>query len=588
MRLTCNSSKSGKMYYVIRSIKRDGKRSSEVVERLGTEAEVAEKYHCSDPLAWMQEHVQEMTAAAKEAGSKKVLVPLETDARLPLGVRNAFNIGYLFLQQIYYLLGLPSLCNRIAKRHAYTYDMDAVLSRLLYGRILFPSSKHSCFEQADRFYEQPHFELQHIYRALSVMAGESDFLQAQLYKNSKDIVKRSDGVLYYDCTNYFFETEAEEGLKQYGKGKEHRPSPIVQMGLFMDRSGIPLAFNITPGNQNEQTTLCPLEKQIMKDFELSRFVVCTDAGLSSAANRKYNNLGERCFVTTQSIRKLEKKLRSWALAEDGWQLPGCKGFFSIKDIEDTPANRNKVFYKQRFIEGYDEERDIEFNQTLLITFSLKYKLYQQRIRGRQVERAEKLTKNPSKADQTGTNDVRRFIKRVSVTQDGEIAPIRSYSLNQAAIDKEAAFDGFYAVCTNLDDDPAAILAINSGRWEIEESFRIMKTEFEARPVYLKRDDRIRAHFLTCYIALLMYRLLEHRLNGTAAGLPAGRQKYTCHEIIQTLRGMDMTRVGKDGYIPSYTRTELTDRLHELAGFRTDFCLSSEKSMRGYCRRSKGL
>src|SRR5574344_74349 len=316
MRLTCNSSKSGKMYYVIRSIKRDDKRSSEVVERLGTQAEVAEKYHCSDPLAWMQEHVQEMTAAAKEAGSKKVLVPLETDARLPLGVRNAFNIGYLFLQQIYYLLGLPSLCNRIAKRHAYTYDMDAVLSRLLYGRILFPSSKHSCFEQADRFYEQPHFELQHIYRALSVMAGESDFLQAQLYKNSKDIIKRSDGVLYYDCTNYFFETEAEEGLKQYGKGKEHRPSPIVQMGLFMDRSGIPLAFNITPGNQNEQTTLCPLEKQIMKDFELSRFVVCTDAGLSSAANRKYNNLGERCFVTTQSIRKLEKKLRSWALAED--------------------------------------------------------------------------------------------------------------------------------------------------------------------------------------------------------------------------------------------------------------------------------
>lgn len=591
MRLTCNVTKAGKMYYVIRSIKRDGKHSSEVVERLGTEDEVAQKYKCTDPLAWMKEHVKELTAAAQQTSQKKVLVSLATDAILPLGSRNSFNIGYLFLQQVYYRLGLPSICHQIAKRHSYAYDMDNILSRLIYGRILFPSSKASCLELAEGLFEPPHFELQHVYRALSVLAGESDFIQAQLYKNSKRITKRTDGVLYYDCTNYFFEAEAEEGLKQYGPSKEHRPSPIVQMGLFMDRSGLPLAFTITPGNQSEQTTLCPLEKQIMKDFELSRFVVCTDAGLSSAANRKYNNFGERGFITTQSIKKLDKSLKVWALSEDGWHLAGSKQSFNIRNIEDIPANRNKIFYKQRFIEGYDEEWEIEFNQNLIVTFSLKYKFYQQRIRERQVERAEKLVGDPSRADTVGPHDVRRFIRKTKVTKDGEIASIRKYTLNQAVIEKEARFDGFYAVCTNLEDDPADIVEINRNRWEIEESFRIMKTEFEARPIYLKRDDRIKAHFLTCYIALLLYRLMELQLNQESActAIPGRLHRhYTANEVIRTLRNMNMTKIGQDGYIPAYKRTELTDKLHDKAGFRTDFQLSTEKSMKGYCRRSKGL
>lgn len=591
MRLTCNVTKSGKMYYVIRSIKRDGKHSSEVVERLGTEDEVAQKYKCADPLAWMKEHVKELTAAAQQTSQKKVLVSLATDAILPLGSRNSFNIGYLFLQQVYYRLGLPSICHQITKRHSYAYDMDNILSRLIYGRILFPSSKASCLELAEGLFEPPRFELQHVYRALSVLAGESDFIQAQLYKNSKRITKRTDGVLYYDCTNYFFETEAEEGLKQYGPSKEHRPSPIVQMGLFMDRSGLPLAFTITPGNQSEQTTLCPLEKQIMKDFELSRFVVCTDAGLSSAANRKYNNFGERGFITTQSIKKLDTSLKVWALSEDGWHLAGSKQSFNIRDIEDIPANRNKIFYKQRFIEGYDEEREIEFNQNLIVTFSLKYKFYQQRIRERQVERAEKLVGDPSRADTVGPHDVRRFIRKTKVTKDGEIASIRKYTLNQAVIEKEARFDGFYAVCTNLEDDPADIVEINRNRWEIEESFRIMKTEFEARPIYLKRDDRIKAHFLTCYIALLLYRLVELQLNqeSLCTSIPGRLHRhYTANEVIHTLRNMNMTKIGQDGYIPAYKRTELTDKLHDEAGFRTDFQLSTEKSMKGYCRRSKGL
>ncbi|MBR3458818.1 MAG: IS1634 family transposase, partial [Selenomonadaceae bacterium] len=507
-----------------------------------------------------------------------------------LGEQNSFNIGYLFLQQIYYQLRIPSICRRIAKRNAFAYDLDAVLSRLVYGRILFPSSKRSCLELSPKLYEQPQFEIQHVYRALSVLAKEMDFVQAELYKNSKEVAKRSDGVLYYDCTNYFFETESEEGLKQYGCSKEHRPSPIVGMGLFMDRSGLPLAFSLMPGNQNEQLSLQPLEKKIMRDFGMSKFVVCTDSGLSSEANRKFNNWGNRCFITTQSIKKMKKSLRDWALDTEGWHLPGSKGTHSIKDLEDTPENRSKIFYKQRYVEGYDEERDIEFNQTLIVTFSLKYRLYQRRVREGQIERAMEMVNTPSKADRTRPNDARRFVKKTDVTKDGEIASIKAYSLDHAAIEKEERFDGFYAVCTNLDDDPEIIVDVNRGRWEIEESFRIMKTDFEARPVYLKRDDRIAAHFLTCFIALLIYRILEMRLNEGCTNEPGTKlhRRYTSTSIIRTLREMDMTRIGNEGYIPSYRRTELTDAIHEISGFRTDFQLSTQKSMQGFCRRSKGL
>ena len=287
---------------------------------------------------------------------------------------------------------------------------------------------------------------------------------------------------------------------------------------------------------------------------------------------------------------MKKSLRDWALDTEGWHLPGSKGTHSIKDLEDTPENRSKIFYKQRYVEGYDEERDIEFNQTLIVTFSLKYRLYQRRVREGQIERAIEMVNTPSKADRTRPNDARRFVKKTDVTKDGEIASIKAYSLDHAAIEKEERFDGFYAVCTNLDDDPEIIVDVNRGRWEIEESFRIMKTDFEARPVYLKRDDRIAAHFLTCFIALLIYRILEMRLNEGCTNEPGTKlhRRYTSTSIIRTLREMDMTRIGNEGYIPSYRRTELTDAIHKISGFRTDFQLSTQKSMQGFCRRSKGL
>ena len=564
-------------YHVIQDVRRDGKRSTEIIENLGRASEICTRYQVEDADAWANAYVQSLR---DEAASKdhRVLIPFNTSVLTEMDKRMSFNAGYLFLQQIYYQLGLPSVCKRIKKENSFEYDLDSILSRLIYGRILFPSSKLSCYEQSQGLLEQPSFDLHQIYRALSVLSDNSDLIQSELYKRSKDVIKRSTGVLFYDCTNYFFEIEQEAGLKQYGVSKEHRPNPIVQMGLFMDKSGIPLAFCINPGNQSEQDSLKPLEKQILKDFELSKFIVCTDAGLASEANRKFNNFGKRCFITTQSIKKLKAELKNWCLDPTGWELEGSRKKYDISKLEDTEENRKLLFYKQRYIEGYDEEMDISFNQTLIVTYSLKYKIYQQTIRSKQIDRAKKYIEKPSSAERKSPSDAKRFIKKTAYTNDGEVAGNTLYDLDEKAVAEEAKYDGFYAVCTNLDDDPADIVKINHDRWEIEESFRIMKSEFEARPVYLQRDDRITAHFLTCFIALMIYRILEKKLG----------EKFTCEQIISTLRGMDMRQIKEHGYIPSYMRTALTDTLHEMAGFRTDYELTTPKSMAGIIRRSKGL
>lgn len=564
-------------FHVIEDIRRNGKRSTRIIENLGHASEIREKYHVDDADAWADDYIRKLR---EEQTSKNhnVLIPFNTSAVIEKDKRLCFNVGYLFLQRIYCRLGLPSICSRIRKNSSFTYDLDAILSRLIYGRILYPSSKLSCYEQSAGLLEQKNFSLHQVYRALSVLSENSDQIQADLYQRSKKIMKRSTGVLFYDCTNYFFELEQESGLKQYGPSKEHRPNPIVQMGLFMDRTGIPLAFCIDPGNQNEQLSLKPLEQKIMRDFSLSRFVVCTDAGLSSDANRRFNNIGERSFITTQSIKKLKTDLKKWCLDPTGWHLSTDDDGYDISELEDTPENRKKLFFKQTYVEGWDKERDIPFNQTLIVTYSLKYRNYQRSVRNRQIDRAMKYLENPASADKRPQNDARRFIRKTPVTEDGEIAERSVYELNEKAIEQEEKYDGFYAVCTNLDDDPLEIAKINQDRWEIEESFRIMKTEFEARPVYLRRDDRIRAHFLTCFIALLIYRLLEKELS----------EKFTCEEIIHTLRNMNMRKIDTYGYIPNYTRTELTDRLHENAGFRTDHELITPKSMAGVIRRSKGL
>ncbi len=576
MRLNVTKSKNAASLYVVKSVynPKTQSNSSKIVEKLGTEEELRKKLNGADPYEWAKSYIEELNKKEKEA-SRKVLIPFKQSELISKNESHLFNGGYLFLQQLYHQLKLDQICKDISAKYKFTFNLDSILSRLIYGRILFPSSKLNTFQLSSTLLEQPEFDLQHIYRALEVISKESDFIQSELYKNTLAVSKRNDKILYYDCTNYFFEIEQEDGIKQYGPSKEHRPNPIVEMGLFMDGDGIPLAFSIHEGNTNEQQTLQPLEKKIIKDFSLAKFVVCTDAGLSSTDNRKFNNLEERAFITTQSIKKLKKHLKEWALAKDGWRLEGVAGTFDISGIEESlevmDRYRNFTFYKERWI----KEDGLE--QKLIVTFSLKYKEYQKNIRNRQIERAAKLLGAiPSNLKKYRSNDYKRFIAKTNVTADGEIAKKEVYSLDQEIITNEEAFDGYYAVCTNLEDDAPAIAKINHKRWEIEECFRLLKTDFKARPVYLSRDDRIKAHFTTCFLSLTLYRYLEKRL----------KEQFTSTEIISQLRDMNFYSIPGEGYIPTYTRTDFTDALHEAFGFRTDYQIVTNKQMKKIYKDTK--
>jgi len=560
MRLKITKTKSDTNYYVIKDVIKNGKRTTEIFEKLGNIEQVSKRSNGENPLTWINKYIENLNCNLKQ-GKEQILIKKSTSSLLPKNVQTTFNGGYVFLQKIYYALNLDKTCNEISKKYKFEYNLNSILSRLIYTRILEPCSKLSSLESAKKLIEQPNFELQHIYRALEVIAEQTDFIEAEVYKNSLNLVERNTKILYYDCTNYFFETEQAEGLKQYGVSKEHRPSPIVQMGLFMDGNGFPLAFCINPGNTNEQTTLKPLEKQIIEDFELSHFVVCTDAGLASHENRAFNNLQNRSYVVTQSLKKIKGHLKEWALSSNDWHILGSNKDIDLKNIDNSSSNE-MVYYKERWI----KENGME--QRLIVSYSPKYAAYQKNIRNNQVIRAENMIEKPNVVSRPKLNDPKRFIASTYITGDGEIASSKKLTINKDAIEQEAMFDGFYAVCTTLEDDISEIIKVNKRRWEIEESFRILKTEFKTRPVYLKNDDRIKAHFTVCFLSLLIYRILESKLEN----------KYTSSEIIKCLKSMNFLKE-QTSYIPAYTRTDLTDLLHDKFGFRTDYEILNKKSIK---------
>lgn len=572
MRLNIVKSKNAEQLYVIKSFRDDnGKSTTKIVEKLGTLAELS-KIH-DDPIAWAKEYIAELNRQ-EEAKHLAVNVKFYESERIVKDEQRIYEGGYLFLQKLYYELRLDYICKKISEKYRFEYNLNEIMSRLVYDRILNHGSKLGAFEYSGKLLEKPSFQLQDIYRALDVIAEESGYIQSQLYKFSKNLGKRNDRILYYDCTNYYFEIEKERGICKYGVSKEHRPNPIVQMGLFMDGDGIPLAFCLNDGNTNEQKTLKPLEKQIIEDFGHSKFVVCTDSGLSSVENRRFNNTSNRAFITTQSIKKMKGFQKEWALSPNGWHLSGENKLFNINEIlsdeKKSSVYYNRVFYKEEWF----NENGIE--QRVIVTFSIKYLNYTRSIRNEQIARAEKAIKSDSKTDRTRQTDYKRFIVKTSVTDAGELAEKDVYTLDEKKIYEEEQFDGFYAVATDLEDPVDTIIEINKGRWEIEESFRIMKSEFQARPVFLKKDNRILAHFTTCFIALTVFRYLEKRL----------QCKYSCGLIIDGLNSMRFLRLPDAGYIPAYTRNNFTDDLHSAFGFHTDYRIMTPATMRKIISSSK--
>ena len=575
MYVSITGNKGNQDVYIKQSYRKDnGKTSSRIYKKLGKYNTLLEQFSGNEKelMNWAKKEAEKETLAYNQQ-KEKVSLSLSPLARIPFDEERVFNIGYLFLQKICSELRIDNICRNIRNHHKFTYDFQAILTDLIYTRILAPSSKLSSYKYCHSLLEPPKYSLQDLYRALSVLAEESDFIQEELYKNSNFIHPRNSKILYYDCTNYYFEIEAEDDIKKYGKSKEHRPNPIVTMGLFMDADGIPLAFDIFPGNQNEQLTLKPIEKKVIKDFNCSEFIFCSDAGLGGKSNRFLNSFSNRSYVITYSLKKMKKEERDLALLPTQFKVPGSNKLIDLRTLDESdPEVYNTIYYKEYPLVTGD------MDETVIITYSPKYKAYQSKIRNAQIDRAKKMIQSSDKTRKgKGSNDPARFIQRTAVTEDGEIAQKSIYQLDEAKILEESMYDGFYAVVTNLEGDIRELININKQRWEIEENFRIMKSEFEARPVFVRRGDRIKAHFLTCFISLLVYRLLEKKLG----------EEFTCSQILETLRTMNVTLLSKDsGYIPSYKRTKITDKLHNSFGFRTDYEFIRKSTMRTIIKETK--
>lgn len=627
MKLSISKSKNTVIYYVAESYRKpNGTSSTRTVKKIGSEAELREKLGDGvDIKAWCQEYVRKLTADAKAHKPVPVELSLIPDVPYEKNVIRSFNVGYLFLQRILYQENISQMVKEIKSRHSFQFNLEKVICDLIYARILDPSSKKSTYDYCHSLLEAPDYELHDVYRALDIIHKETDFIQSFLYQQSVKCSRRDTSVLFYDCINFFFEIDDEDELRRVGFSKEHRTTPIVQLGLFTDRRGIPLGFSVFNGSQSEQISLTPLEEKILNDFNLpdSRLIVCTDSGLASFDNKEFNAKTHliknslSCittdYITIRPLRKMDAVTLEWALnrgrsltlnpikdgenpdkvfaeiERTGWRTEGSNRVFSLDEIdEDDPENYNRIFYKEKYViitpSAKSKNKGKTLEERLIVTYSIKYKHFMQHKRLLNLNKASRMiaAKNSKKLDLKASDSVRKFIQIQSVDNKGNTITDSSnrYSLDEAAILEDARYDGFYAVSTNISPEVMPvkeIITVNKGRWEIEESFMIMKSELRARPVYLQNSERIKAHFTTCFMSLQVLRILEQKLNEKMEKI------IPIQQLISTLRKMQIATIDKY-YTGAYTRTDITDGLYDLLGMRFD----SELITKGKIETSKKI
>lgn len=569
--------------YIAKSFrnKKGDKTSSVIIERLGLLSEIAQEYPGIDPREWVRNRAKELTRKEKDE-NKTISVKLSPAKRIPMGGKRLYHGGDLFLQPLFHKLGLPDICSKIAEKGKLKFDIEDVLAKMVYGRILFPDSKLSTWVQSQSFIESPRFELEDIYRALSVLSRESDYIQSQLYHNSMSLAPRNTKVIYYDCTNYYFEIEDDDDFRKYGHSKEHRPNPIVQLGMFMDSDGLPLAFCVNPGNTPETQTMQPLEEKLTDNFNLSTFVACTDGGLGSVDNRMYNRTEGREYITVLSLKKMRPHLQDWATDPDAlWFTSGHEQGYTLEEAAKVFGAKfnDMTFYRDRWTcEEYSQGkgRKVKLEEHLVVTYCHKYALYQKKTRSEQIARAQQKIDRGESTRPKSPNDCRRFITTVSATVDGEEATQSSSSIDWGKVESEERFDGFYAYGTSLDDHPLDILKANSFRCEIEALFRVTKTDLDLRPIYLSRKDRIIGHFIICFIALLLIKQLQKSLS----------DNYSVEQICDTLKAIKLLYHDAYGYEPAFNRTPLTDELQSITNILIDTEIIPKMAMRRILKQIK--
>ena len=573
-------------YYIQQGFRNGKKTTTKNIKRLGKHSELL--LITDDPLEYAKNEVKKMNEEYR-SGRSEFIVTMDFNEKIPstdspCSNSTSLNIGYLYLKDIYAKLNLSDFFKSVSSDRKITYDCNKICQFLTYARILDPASKYGTYDKLDTYYEKPQVEYQHMIRFLDILDRNSDKYLKHLFDNSENIVKRDTSVMYYDCTNYFFETEKPDeeivdevtgeiilGLRQFGISKENKTSPIVEMGLIMDSRGIPISMCIHPGNTNEQLTAVPLEKEVIKMTGNKKFIYCADAGLGSYNIRKFNDMGGRAYIVTQSVKKLGQEIKDIVFNDSNYRLLSNDDAITLKEMrtfDKKDANNlslyNDFAYKvipanTPMDTGLYEEKVYKngrtkkvkakgtLHQYIIVTFSRKMMEYQRTIRERQLERAKKLLrlKDPEKIKK-GPNDIRRFLKNTS-------SDTANYVLDMDKIHEEEKYDGFYAVATNLDDSAKDILAVAQNRYKIEDCFRIMKTNFDARPVFLRKPERIRAHFLICYTALLIYRLMECKLDDNLTHV-------TTSNLIKTLRNMNVVNMDDMYYKSIYSGSQALDAL----------------------------
>lgn len=573
-------------YYIQQGFRNGKKTTTKNIKRLGKHSELL--LITDNPLEYAKNEVKKMNEEYR-SGRSEFIVTMDFNERIPstdspCSNSTSLNIGYLYLKDIYAKLNLSDFFKSVSSDRKITYDCNKICQFLTYARILDPASKYGTYDKLDTYYEKPQVEYQHMIRFLDILDRNSDKYLKHLFDNSENIVKRDTSVMYYDCTNYFFETEKPDeeivdevtgeiilGLRQFGISKENKTSPIVEMGLIMDSRGIPISMCIHPGNTNEQLTAVPLEKEVIKMTGNKKFIYCADAGLGSYNIRKFNDMGGRAYIVTQSVKKLGQEIKDIVFNNSNYRLLSNDDAITLKEMrtfDKKDANNlslyNDFAYKvipanTAMDTGLYEEKVYKngrtkkvkakgtLHQYIIVTFSRKMMEYQRTIRERQLERAKKLLrlKDPEKIKK-GPNDIRRFLKNTS-------SDTANYVLDMDKIHEEEKYDGFYAVATNLDDSAKDILAVAQNRYKIEDCFRIMKTNFDARPVFLRKPERIRAHFLICYTALLIYRLMECKLDDNLTHV-------TTSNLIKTLRNMNVVNMDDMYYKSIYSGSQALDAL----------------------------
>ena len=591
-RIKISSSKNSKSYSIIEDYHRNGKRTTKIVDYIGnynTVLELAQKENI-DVSTYLNNYLSRYKKEHQIVQEpEEVIIKKYSNKLIPKNVINKYNIGYLFLKDIYYSLKIDKIVNDISKNYKFKFDLNEVLSNLVFSRIIYPSSKLKTFELSKNFIETPKYNLENIYRGLTYLNNNLDYLQKEIYNNSKLVVNRDTRIIYFDCTNYYFDINEEDDLRKYGKGKDHKPNPLVGMGLFMDGNGLPIAMNIFPGNNSETQKLIPLQEKIIKDFDLEnkKTIICTDAAMCTDDIKYFNVQDGRSFVITQSIKRLKEDYKKEVFKDEGWRIiDDLKHTYKLSDILNDEKKLNEN-YETIFYKIIKTETD-HVVQDLIVTFQIKYRDYLRNVRNGQIERAKKKIGSTEKGEKiklsVNPNDYRRLIKEEVTTIAKKKAKkeenslneeskkekyFYTYSIDEGIIKEEEKYDGYYGITTNLVGDIQDILNISKNRWEIEESFRILKTDFDSGTIHLSREDRITAHFLTCFISLLIYRILENKLD----------YKYTNTKIIEKLKDMLVYEEKGVGYSPAYVRDDLTDDLHEIFGFRTDYEISTYENFK---------